>query len=130
MILLPVPGSTLDASFKLLYESEEKLKNIVQSKFDAAVHSQDVASVERFFKIFPLLAMHTEGITKFSKCLAAQVGFDNNPDKVFVMHTTTKKIFFLCVSGKTILNTRACAFTFCHIKLALFMCLDLILECY
>ena len=86
MIMLPVPGSTLDASFKLLYESEEKLKNIVQSKFDAAVHSQDVASVERFFKIFPLLAMHTEGITKFSKYLAAQVSFDNNTNKVFVIH--------------------------------------------
>lgn len=66
----------MDASFKLLYESEEKLKNIVNSKFDAAVHSQDVASVERFFKIFPLLAMHTEGITKFSKYLAAQVSLD------------------------------------------------------
>ncbi|KAL8591236.1 hypothetical protein ACOMHN_017560 [Nucella lapillus] len=75
-----VPGSTLDTSFKLLYESEEKLKNIVNNKFDAAVHSQDVASVERFFKIFPLLAMHKEGITKFSKYLAAQISekADNN----------------------------------------------------
>lgn len=66
-------GGTLDTSFKQLYESEEKLKTIVNSKFDAAVHSQDVASVERFFKIFPLLAMHNEGITKFGKYLAAQV---------------------------------------------------------
>ena len=67
-------GGTLDTSFKLLYEAEEKLKAIVHSKFDAAVHSGDVASVERFFKIFPLLGLYSEGLTKFGKYLSAQVG--------------------------------------------------------
>lgn len=66
-------GGTLDSSFRMLYEAEEKLKLIVHSKFDAAVHSGDVASVERFFKIFPLLGLYTEGLTKFGKYLAAQV---------------------------------------------------------
>lgn len=42
-------GSTLDTSFKMLHEAEEKLKTIVRNKFDASVHSGDVASVERFF---------------------------------------------------------------------------------
>ncbi|XP_076448808.1 conserved oligomeric Golgi complex subunit 4-like [Babylonia areolata] len=83
-----VPGSTLDTSFKLLYESEEKLKNIVNSKFDAAVHSQDVASVERFFKIFPLLAMHKEGITKFSKYLAAQISEKADNNLKLALHTS------------------------------------------
>ena len=67
-------GGTLDTSFKLLYEAEEKLKAIVHSKFDAAVHSGDVASVERFFKIFPLLGLYSEGLNKFGKYLSAQVG--------------------------------------------------------
>nr|KAG5690988.1 hypothetical protein BaRGS_007335 [Batillaria attramentaria] len=83
-----VPGGTLDTSFKLLYESEEKLKNIVHNKFDAAVHSQDVASVERFFKIFPLLAMHTEGITKFSKYLAAQLSEKADKNLKLALHTS------------------------------------------
>lgn len=66
-------GGTLDISFKLLHEAEDKLKAIVTSKFDAAVHSEDVASVERFFKIFPLLGQHEEGLTKFGKYLAKKV---------------------------------------------------------
>ncbi|KAL5021531.1 hypothetical protein ScPMuIL_000686 [Solemya velum] len=66
-------GSSLETSFKLLHEAEEKLKIIVQSKFDASVHSGDVASVERFFKIFPLLGLHEEGLTKFGKYLASQL---------------------------------------------------------
>ncbi|CAI9716005.1 Hypothetical predicted protein [Octopus vulgaris] len=65
-------GSPLDTSFKMLHEAEEKLKTIVRNKFDASVHSGDVASVERFFKIFPLLRLHEEGLTKFGKYLAAQ----------------------------------------------------------
>ncbi|RUS70593.1 hypothetical protein EGW08_021639, partial [Elysia chlorotica] len=66
-------GGTLDTSFKLLYEAEDKLKAIVHNKFDAAVHSGDVASVERFFKIFPLLGLYSEGLTKFGKYLASQL---------------------------------------------------------
>ncbi|XP_055955306.1 conserved oligomeric Golgi complex subunit 4 [Patella vulgata] len=66
-------GGTLETSFRMLYESEEKLKTIVNSKFSAAVHSGDVASVERFFKIFPLLGMHDEGLTKFGKYLSSQL---------------------------------------------------------
>ncbi|OWF48034.1 conserved oligomeric Golgi complex subunit 4-like [Mizuhopecten yessoensis] len=66
-------GGTLEISFKLLHEAEEKLKTIVSSKFDAAVHAGDLASVERFFKIFPLLGQHEEGLTKFGKHLASQL---------------------------------------------------------
>ncbi|CAG5130857.1 unnamed protein product [Candidula unifasciata] len=66
-------GGTLESSFKLLYEAEDKLKSIVHNKFDAAVHSGDVASVERFFKIFPLLGLYSDGLTKFGKYLAAQL---------------------------------------------------------
>ena len=66
-------GSSLDTSFQLLHEAETKLKGIVNNRFDASVHSNDVASVERFFKIFPLLGLHEEGLTKFGKYLSSQV---------------------------------------------------------
>lgn len=66
-------GGTLDMSFGLLQEAEEKLKSIVNTKFDAAVHSGDFASIERFFKIFPLIGLHEEGLAKFGKFLSSQV---------------------------------------------------------
>ena len=72
-VLVLFLGSTLDTSFKLLHESQTKLKSIVHSKFNAAVHAGDVASVERFFKIFPLIGDHDEGLNKFSKYLCSQV---------------------------------------------------------
>ena len=46
---------------------------IVHTKFDSAVHSGDVASVERFFKIFPLIGEHDNGLSKFSKYLCTQL---------------------------------------------------------
>ena len=73
IFLLCFVGTALETSFKLLHEAQTKLKQIVHSKFDAAVHSGDVASVERFFKIFPLIGQHEEGLAKFSKYLCAQV---------------------------------------------------------
>ena len=42
-------------------------------QFDAAVHAGDVASVERFFKIFPLIGEHEAGLAKFSKYLCSKV---------------------------------------------------------
>jgi len=66
-------GSTLDMSFKLLHEAQSKLKNIIHNRFDSAVRSGDVASVERFFKTFPLIGEHKAGLEKFSKYLCTQV---------------------------------------------------------
>lgn len=57
----------------LLREARGQLCSVLQLKFDEAVKDGDAASVERFFKIFPLLNMHDEGIKKFSSYLAAQV---------------------------------------------------------
>ncbi|ESO03274.1 hypothetical protein HELRODRAFT_191984 [Helobdella robusta] len=66
-------GSTLDTSFKLLHEAQTKLKSIVHGKFDSAVRSGDVASVERFFKTFPLIGENEAGLVKFSKYLCSQL---------------------------------------------------------
>ena len=53
-------ASSMDEAFARLHEAEAKLKNIVMKKFDEAVSQDDVASVERFFKIFPLLETNTQ----------------------------------------------------------------------
>ena len=66
-------GPTINSSLVLLNESKAQLCLVVSQKFDEAVKGNDAASVERFFKIFPLLNMHDEGITKFSHYLAAQL---------------------------------------------------------
>ena len=70
-----VPGRTVDSSLALLHEAQNQLCRVIEQKFDEAARDQDAASVERFFKIFPLLNMHEEGIKKFSSYLATQVHF-------------------------------------------------------
>lgn len=49
------------SSVKNLEEGAEKLTELVNVKFDEAVKKDDLASVERFFKIFPLLGNHGNG---------------------------------------------------------------------
>jgi len=66
-------ASSMDEAFARLHEAEIKLKNIVMKKFDEAVRDDDVASVERFFKIFPLLNQHSEGLKKFSSYLCTKI---------------------------------------------------------
>nr|CAG4650816.1 EOG090X02VY [Simocephalus serrulatus]SVE94130.1 EOG090X02VY [Simocephalus serrulatus] len=66
-------GPTVDSSLVLLHEAQTQLCKVLQQKFDEAVKDADAASVERFFKIFPLLNMHEEGISKFGSYLAKQV---------------------------------------------------------
>lgn len=71
-------GRTVDSSLALLHEAQNQLCRVIEQKFDEAARDQDAASVERFFKIFPLLNMHEEGIKKFSSYLATQLK-ENSP---------------------------------------------------
>ncbi|BFZ13048.1 hypothetical protein BsWGS_16086 [Bradybaena similaris] len=98
-------GGTLESSFKLLYEAEDKLKSIVHNKFDAAVHSGDVASVERFFKIFPLLGLYSEGLTKFGKYLAAQLSEKADGNLKIALHpdSTDKRAHIMFADTLTLL---------------------------
>ena len=66
-------GSMIDANLKLLQEAEQRLKAIVTEKFAVATKEGDLPQVERFFKIFPLLGLHEEGLSKFSEYLCKQV---------------------------------------------------------
>lgn len=67
-------GSAVDTSLIMLQEAEQKLKVIVAEKLDAAVAAIDLAQVERFFKIFPLLGLHQQGLARFGQYLCSQVG--------------------------------------------------------
>lgn len=53
--------SNMLKSVRTLQEAAAQLRAIVAHKFNEAVESEDLGSVERFFKIFPLLGMHEEG---------------------------------------------------------------------
>lgn len=57
----------------MLQEAEQKLKVIVAEKLDEAVAAVDLAQVERFFKIFPLLGLHQQGLSRFGQYLCTQV---------------------------------------------------------
>lgn len=57
--------SSILKSIRTLEDAAGQLRAIVKHKFDDAVKSEDLASIERFFKIFPLLGMHEEGIEEF-----------------------------------------------------------------
>merc|ERR1719383_33105 len=62
-----------ETSYNTLNEAKDKLQKTIRVKFDQAVHAGDGASVERFFKIFPRLNLHEEGIIKFGKYLSSQI---------------------------------------------------------
>lgn len=84
----------MDASLLLLQEAEQKLRVIVAEKLDEAVAAVDLAQVERFFKIFPLLGLHQQGLARFGQYLCSQVGCS---------------LVYLCLSFESVLNTcRAC----------------------
>lgn len=70
-----VSGSITSVSqaVSTLETASQQMEKIVSQKFDDAVKKDDLASVERFFKIFPLLGKHNEGIEKFSKYICSKV---------------------------------------------------------
>ena len=46
---------------------------VVSRRFDEAVKDEDLASIERFFKLFPLLNMHKEGLQNFNQYLCTKL---------------------------------------------------------
>ncbi|XP_028333391.1 conserved oligomeric Golgi complex subunit 4 isoform X2 [Physeter macrocephalus] len=80
-------GSVIDANLKLLQEAEQRLKAIVTEKFAIATKEGDLPQVERFFKIFPLLGLHEEGLSKFSEYLCKQVASKAEENLLLVLGT-------------------------------------------
>ncbi|XP_011191365.1 conserved oligomeric Golgi complex subunit 4 [Zeugodacus cucurbitae] len=56
-----------------LEKATEKMQKLVVIRFDEAVNKDDLASVERFLKLFPLLGMHQDGIEKFGKYICMKL---------------------------------------------------------
>lgn len=77
-------GPTVDTSLNLLHEAKDHLQKVLQHKMDEAINDGDAASVERFFKIFPLLNMQEEGIQKFSSYLALKVSVVTMKNRSFL----------------------------------------------
>lgn len=69
-------ASSMEDAFKKLHEAKRKLQRIVLDKFDEAVRGEDVASVERFFKLFPFLNQEKEGLVRFSRYLSDKLAKD------------------------------------------------------
>lgn len=70
MILL---GESVETWFEKLRGAELELREILNANFDDAVQKEDFASIERFFKLFPLLNRQEEGLEKFTKHLCTKV---------------------------------------------------------
>lgn len=64
---------SIAGSLATLRQAADQLRKVVTRKFDDAVKQEDLASVERFFKIFPLLGMHDDGLVKFSNYLCVKL---------------------------------------------------------
>lgn len=69
--------TSVSQAFHTLTEATSQLRQIISHKFDEAVAKDDLASVERFFKIFPLIGMHSEGIAKFGNYICVKVTIHN-----------------------------------------------------
>ena len=67
--------STVDASFQSIREAETELKTLMQEKFEKALVDRDEKAVERYFKIFPFLFLHEEGLQKYSQFLRGKISF-------------------------------------------------------
>ncbi|XP_058806623.1 conserved oligomeric Golgi complex subunit 4 [Phymastichus coffea] len=65
--------TSVTSSLATLQQAANQLRMVVTQKFDDAIKSEDLASVERFFKIFPLLAMNNEGLIKFCQYLCTKL---------------------------------------------------------
>ena len=65
--------TSIAGSLITLQQAARELRAVVTHRFDEAVKSEDLASVERFFKIFPLLGMHDEGLKKFCQYLCSKL---------------------------------------------------------
>lgn len=77
-------------SVRTLQDAAQQLRAIVKHKFDDAVNSQDLGGIERFFKIFPLLGMHEEGIKDF--CLYLCRKLSDTAEKNLHTALTTPKV--------------------------------------
>ncbi|MCP9261524.1 Conserved oligomeric Golgi complex subunit 4 [Dirofilaria immitis] len=66
-------GQSTGKSYEILCEATTEMKSIIEKRFDQAVEDNDVASIQRFFKLFPLLNEHAKGIERIGDYLCTKI---------------------------------------------------------
>lgn len=66
-------SASIESWFDKLRTAEVQLSVLVEERFEEAVRRGDQASVDRFFKLFPLINRKQEGLVKFSAFLCSKV---------------------------------------------------------
>ncbi|RCN43691.1 hypothetical protein ANCCAN_10335 [Ancylostoma caninum] len=99
-------GQTVSHSYEVLTNATTRLKEILERKLEAAVDAEDVAAMQRFVKLFPLINEHDSGLVRFGKYLSrqiAKIGEDNlkimnaggmDDKRVNVLYADTLFLFF------------------------------------
>eukprot|EP00095_Tigriopus_kingsejongensis_P011780 maker-scaffold119_size336447-snap-gene-1.16 protein:Tk11780 transcript:maker-scaffold119_size336447-snap-gene-1.16-mRNA-1 annotation:"conserved oligomeric golgi complex subunit 4" len=83
-----VETSNLEAAWQTLHRAEKTVAEVVSQKFDEAVKAEDLASIERFFKIFPLINLHDVGLEKFTYYLREKLAWAGHGNLKQAMDTT------------------------------------------
>lgn len=65
--------TSVNQAVDTLENAAKEMREIVKVKLDEAIKKNDLASVERFFKIFPQLGMYDEGIAKFTSYICTKL---------------------------------------------------------
>eukprot|EP00096_Caligus_rogercresseyi_P000511 TRINITY_DN10984_c0_g1_i1.p1 TRINITY_DN10984_c0_g1~~TRINITY_DN10984_c0_g1_i1.p1 ORF type:complete len:746 (-),score=240.52 TRINITY_DN10984_c0_g1_i1:1-2100(-) len=72
----------LEKSINTLREAHLSVKEVIGDKFDESVESGDLPSIERFFKLFPLLNMKDDGLRRFTKYLCSKIREASNKNRM------------------------------------------------
>jgi len=82
-------GVGIESNIATLHEAEIRLKGVVARKFDEAVKDEDLASIERFFKLFPLLGLHEDGLKNFTDYLCTKLAANSKKNLKQAVDTPT-----------------------------------------
>ncbi|VVC39551.1 Conserved oligomeric Golgi complex, subunit 4 [Cinara cedri] len=95
--------SMITNALKHLQDATELLQNTVSKRFEQASLTQDSKSIERYFKIFPLLGMHDIGLEKFVDYLGRvlQVSADKNLKNVMETSLSSNRASIVFADGLT-----------------------------
>ena len=66
-------GYSVQNSYEVLRQATNELKAVIESKFDEAKTKSDLATMERFFKLFPLINEHQIGLKRFGAYLSVKI---------------------------------------------------------
>ncbi|EFO27603.2 hypothetical protein LOAG_00872 [Loa loa] len=98
-------GQSMGKSYEILREATSEMKSIIERRFDQAVEENDVASIQRFFKLFPLLNEHRKGIERIGSYLCTEIHqfAERNYKVMLAGGTDDKRISVLYADALTML---------------------------